>query len=108
MYNFFTSILYILLILSLFSTNIKIISISIYIASFFLLKWIFNFKKCTLGYLECKIRNVSKSEGYINKICNDYGDMINDENVDLLFIISFLIIITQFIKLIFILKYNDL
>ena len=108
MYSYFTLFLYILLILSLFSTNIKVISVSIYVASFFLLKWIFNFKKCTLGYLECKIRNVNKSEGYINKICDDYGDMINDENVDLLFIISFLIIITQFIKLIFILKYDDL
>ena len=108
MYSYFTLFLYILLILSLFSTNIKVISVSIYVASFFLLKWIFNFKKCTLGYLECKIRNVNKSEGYINKICDDYGDMINDENVDLLFIISFLIIITQFIKLIFILKCNDL
>ena len=108
MYSYFTLFLYILLILSLFSTNIKVISVSIYVASFFLLKWIFNFKKYTLGYLECKIRNVNKSEGYINKICDDYGDMINDENVDLLFIISFLIIITQFIKLVFILKYDDL
>ena len=107
MYSYFTLFLYILLILSLFSTNIKVISVSIYVASFFLLKWIFNLKN-TLGYLECKIRNVNKSEGYINKICDDYGDMINDENVDLLFIISFLIIITQFIKLVFILKYDDL
>ena len=32
---------------------------------FFTLKIIFNYRKCTISYLECKIRGVKKEEGYL-------------------------------------------
>lgn len=36
------------------------------IALFYLIKWLLNYRKCTLSYLECKLRSVPKEEGYLN------------------------------------------
>ena len=33
---------------------------------YLLFKWITDYRKCTMSYLECKIRGVPKQEGYIN------------------------------------------
>ena len=41
---------------------------------YFTIKIIINYRKCTLSYLECKIRNIKKEKGYINKF---FDDLIN-------------------------------
>lgn len=51
---------------SVFSDNPIVINWSTGICIYLLSKWIFNYHKCTLSYLECKARNVKKGEGYIN------------------------------------------
>lgn len=33
---------------------------------YLLIKWVTDYRKCTASYLECKIRGVSKEEGFIN------------------------------------------
>tara|TARA_B100002051_G_C16154164_1_gene354993 strand:+ start:108 stop:476 length:369 start_codon:yes stop_codon:yes gene_type:complete len=95
---------YIWLFYSLFIFDISTITFSIYVCSFMLLKWVFDKRNCTLGYIECKLRNCKKEQGYINQFCSYYGDLIYEEYVDLLFLFTFVIIIFQFIKLIFVSK----
>jgi hypothetical protein len=46
---------------------------------FLLIKTIFNYNKCTFSYLECKLRNVKKEEGYIY---NFLSNLINLRNTD--------------------------
>jgi hypothetical protein len=42
------------------------------IISFFMFfKIILNYDKCTLSYMECKIRNVKKEEGYLYSFLNN-------------------------------------
>ena len=45
-----------------------------FILIFFLVKMVFNYRKCTISYIECKLRNVKKEDGYINKFMNDIID----------------------------------
>lgn len=42
---------------------------------YFTVKIIINYRKCTLSYLECKIRNVDKEKGYINNFFDDLFDI---------------------------------
>jgi hypothetical protein len=39
--------------------------IAIAICIFLLIKWLSDYRKCTVSYLECKLRGVSKESGYI-------------------------------------------
>ena len=105
-YLFLIFIFYFGLFLTLFSFQRQIVVMSIFIATFSLIKWIFNKRNCTFGYIECKLRRCERKDGYINQLCNFYGNLIDEDYVDILFLISFVIIIIQFIKLVFISKIN--
>lgn len=50
------------------------------ITLFFLFKLIVNYRKCTLSYVECKLRNVKKEEGYIQNFLDNIVDVRYDEN----------------------------
>lgn len=95
---------YLWLFYAIFSLDIHTITFSIYLSTFLLLKWIFDKRNCTLGYIECKLRNCKRTEGYINQLCDYYGNLINEDYVDLLFLLSFVIIIIQFVKLVLLSK----
>ena len=45
---------------------------------YFTIKIIVDYRKCTLSYLECKIRNVKKEKGYINKFFDDLFSIRNE------------------------------
>jgi len=96
----FIILIYVFLFYSLFSKSLKIVRASIYLCIFLMLKWIFNYRKCTFGYLECKIRNVRRENGIINNFCEYYGDMIYSEYNYYLFTLLILIHIIQLVKLI--------
>ena len=38
---------------------------------FWLVKWLRDYDKCTLSYVECKLRKVKREEGYINYIMEE-------------------------------------
>ena len=46
----------------------------------FTVKIIINYRKCTLSYLECKIRGVKQEEGYLNDFFNRIFDIRNEED----------------------------
>jgi hypothetical protein len=94
--------IYIFLIYSVFTDDLFIVRVALYLSVFMLLKWIFNYRKCTVGYWECKLRNVKRENGIINKFCEYYGDLIYSEYNIYLFILLmsiYTINIIKFIKL---------
>ena len=92
--------IYIFLIYSIFSDDLFIIRASLYLSIFMLLKWIFNYRKCTFGYWECKLRNVKRKRGIINNFCEYYGDLIYCDYNIYLFIILMSVYTIQLIKFI--------
>ena len=97
-YNIIITCIYIFLIYSVFSEDLLVIRAAIYLGVFMLLKWIFNYRKCTFGYWECKLRNVKREEGVINNFCEYYGDLIYSEYNYYLFIVLCITYIINLIK----------
>ena len=50
----------------------KIAQWYIIILYFMLFKIIFNYKKCTVSYFECKLRNVKKEKGYLYRFLDKF------------------------------------
>lgn len=48
---------------------------------FFGFKWIFNYRKCTISYLECKIRGVKRKDGYLNNLLDHIIDFRYDARI---------------------------
>ena len=60
---------------------------------FFTLKMIFNYRKCTISYLECKLRGVKKENGYLNYFMDGIVDLRYHSDYNLLLLIAFIYII---------------
>lgn len=63
---------------------------------FIMLKMIFNYDKCTISYIECKLRGVKKKEGYLYRFVNSFIELRNE---------PFLFIILIFYTIIFSIYY---
>ena len=59
---------------------------------FFSLKIIINYRQCTIGYLECKLRGAKKEEGYLNQFMDLVIDIRYTHHVYYLLIVSFVIL----------------
>ena len=59
---------------------------------FFSLKIIINYRQCTIGYLECKLRGAKKGEGYLNQFMDLVIDIRYTHHVYYLLIVSFVIL----------------
>lgn len=95
-----TILLYIYFIIcSILFNDLYIIRINILFISFLLLKWIFNHRKCTLSYIECKIRNIKKEKSYIYNYCEFFGDLIYNKYNDILFIILIILLLINLFKI---------
>ncbi len=90
------TVIIIFLLFSLFSKNKKIIEWSIAICIYLLFKWIFDYHKCTLSYLECKIRNVKKEDGFLYNFLENIIILNKSENK---YIFYFAVTIVLFINL---------
>jgi len=102
--NIYISIIIILLIyfiiITLFSNSIDHVQIVLILSGFILIKWKYDYRKCTFGYIECKIRNVKKKEGYINNFCEYLGDLIYCKYNSELCLLMLFIFILNLIRLI--------
>ena len=78
--------------------NKNLNKIYIGILLFFLFKTIFNYRKCTISYLECKLRKVKKEQGYLNRFMDKIIDIRYSNISIILYIYSFLIIYYYFIE----------
>jgi len=91
-------VIYLFLSYSVFSYDLFIIRASIYLCIFMMLKWIFDYRQCTFGYWECKLRAVKKEKGIINSFCDYYGNVIYSEYNYCYFVILIIIYIINLIK----------
>ena len=61
---------------------------------FLSLKIIFYYKKCTISYLECKIRGVKKEEGYLYRLLEGIISVRHTIHFPILFILPIISIIS--------------
>jgi hypothetical protein len=52
---------------------------------FFMFKMLFNYRKCTISYLECKIRNVKREHGYLNTLLDSIIDLRYTDHILILY-----------------------
>ena len=79
--DFLYLILIIFLISSPLSNNKKITQYAIAICIYLLFKWVFDYHKCTLSYIECKLRNVKKEDGCLYVFLKRLIDLNKSKNI---------------------------
>jgi hypothetical protein len=85
-------IIIIFLIYSILSNDKKIIEYSITISLFLIFKWGFDYHKCTFSYIECKIMNIKKEEGFIYNFMENIIN-INKKDDKIKILVYFFIVI---------------
>jgi hypothetical protein len=92
-------LIYLYLFLGLFCiiNNKKIPKYYLGILIFITFKWIFNYRKCTVSWLECYLRGVKKEEGYLNYYLDKIVDIRYDKNINIIILICLFIIIYELI-----------
>ena len=78
-FNLLYIFLSLFLFYSIFSYNKRVINISNTICLYLLFKWITGYEKCTISYIECKIRDVKKEEGYLFNFLNNFIELRNSK-----------------------------
>ncbi len=95
-----TIIIYLYFILTtIFSDDLSIIRVNIFAILFLLLKWILNYRKCTLSYIECKIRNIKKEKSHIYNYCEFFGNLIYNKYNDILFLLLVILLLINLFKI---------
>jgi hypothetical protein len=64
------------------------------LSAFLLFKMIANYKKCTISYLECKIRGVKRQEGILASILDHVVDLRDSDIKYLLYFLGAVILLT--------------
>ncbi len=95
-----TIIIYLYFILTtILSDDLSIIRVNIFAILFLLLKWILNYRKCTLSYIECKIRNIKKEKSHIYNYCEFFGNLIYNKYNDILFLLLVILLLINLFKI---------
>ena len=95
--------IYLYLIIGLFIIhyNIKIYNkiygMYITLILFFTLKWIFNYRKCTISYIEYKLRNSKKEDCILYKLLENIMNLRYTKNIFVFYFLSFIILYDYFI-----------
>lgn len=70
-------------------------SFGLSVSLYFLIKWITNYRKCTISYMECKLRGVKKENGFLYNFLEPILDVNKRKDR---YLIYFLILIIYFIN----------
>ena len=68
-------------------------NLAITICIYFLVKWISDYRLCTISWIECKIRGVDKKDGYINSVLDPLIDLNKGRFRYLLYFVVFVILL---------------
>ena len=66
--------LLIFLILSVIINNKTINESALVICFYFMFRWITNYRKCTISFIECKLRRIKKEKGFLYNIIDPIID----------------------------------
>jgi len=78
--------------------NIYIPTEYMHLLLFFTIKILIDYRKCNISYLECKIRNVKKEEGYLNYLINSVCDIKYRKDFGIFLFIVCIFIIYDIVK----------
>ena len=78
--------------------NIAIPSSYLKLLLFLAFKVLFDYKKCTISYIEVKLRGVKKEEGYLYNLLTSLNNIRNHKDFLILFFIINIFIFYNFIK----------
>lgn len=67
--------------------------------SFISFKVVFDYRVCSVAYLECKVREIKREESLVNKFLDPMVDVRYTDHVYLLSIMTFVILVYNFIIL---------
>jgi hypothetical protein len=70
-----------------------------FLCVFFLIKWIIDYRKCTVSYIECKLRGVKKEQGVVYNIMEDILDINKSRYKYLIYIFVLFVFYINFKKL---------
>lgn len=106
-YLFIYFIIIFFLLYSIISSNKCIVQWSIALCAYFLFKWIFDYHKCTISYIECKIRNVKKEDGIIYNFLNNIMCINQSKCRYIIYSIVFAILIINLNKNFYFVKFSN-
>jgi hypothetical protein len=92
-YNIFLYLFFTFIIYASITDNLQIKFMSSVLIMFFLFKWITNFRKCTVIYIESKIRNIHYKETFTYNSFKPILDVNTHKFKYLIFICMFLLFI---------------
>ena len=96
--NIIIIIFFSFLFISSFIDNIYINKHAMTLCIFFLIKWTTNYRKCTISYLECKLRGVKKEEGYIYNNIEKILNLNTSNNKYFIYLFTIIVLIINYIK----------
>ena len=67
------------------------------IVLFFTFKWIFDYRKCTISYIECLMRGVKKEQGYLYNFLNGIVDLRFSNHITLYYILVGFILVYHYL-----------
>lgn len=70
-----------------------------FICIFFLVKWILDYRKCTVSYIECKLRGVKKEKGIVYNIMEEIYDINKSKYKYFVYIFVFCVFIVNYKKI---------
>ena len=92
MYAFVIVYIYLLIAILLIINDSDIDQNYIGLMIFFLLKSFFNYRKCTVSYLEVKARGVKKKYGYLYTLMDDILNIRNTNHITFIYFICSIIL----------------
>ena len=95
----FIIILFTFFTFSIFTNNKTINYNTLCLSLYFMLKWLTNYRKCTVSYLECKIRGVKKEQGYLYNILEEIFDLNQSNLKYLVYLFTIIILIINYNKI---------
>lgn len=95
----FIIILFIFFTLSIFTNSKTINYNAMCLAIYFMIKWLTNYRKCTVSYLECKARGVKKEQGYLYNILEEIFDLNQTDFKYLVYLFTLIILIINYKKI---------
>ena len=95
----FIIILFTFLTFSVFTNNKTINYNAMCLSTYFMLKWLTNYRKCTVSYLECKARGVKKEQGYLYNVLEEIFDLNQIDFKYLVYMYTIIILIINYKKI---------
>ena len=98
----FIVIFMIYLFISCFTYGDYLSTETFFLCALALFKWIFDYRKCTVSYIECKIRNIKKERSSIYYVLEDITDLNKSKYKLYFYFFTLIVLFVHTYKILFI------